>query len=103
MQFYKENKPVEEFLGILQEGTEANPNKQNKEIKDGIRQCNWDNDDDKRAAIIASRYLNSLGKGTNALELAYALDDNLRREGQEAYQHFVVPSYIANAIEWICQ
>ena len=100
---FKDNKTIEELLNKLPEGTQENPNKKNIEIKRGIRECNWPNDNDKRAAIIASRYLNSVAKGENALELAYALENNLNKKGQAGYQDFVVPTYIENALGWICQ
>lgn len=99
----KENKPVEDFLNKLPEGTIENPNKKNMQIKQGIRDCDWDNENDKRAAIIASRYLNSVAKGENALELAYVLEDNLNKKGQAGYQDFVVPNYVEKALDWICQ
>lgn len=100
---FKDNKPVEELLNKLPEGTDKKPNKKNAEIKQGIRECNWANDNDKRAAIIASRYINSVAKGENALELAYALENNLNKKGQAGYQDFIVPNYIENALGWICQ
>jgi len=103
MRSFKDNKPVEELLSILPDGTEKHPNKKNAEIKRGMRDCNWTNDDDKRAAVIASRYLNSVAKGENALELAYSLEENLHKKGQTDYQTLMIPSYIEKAIEWICK
>ena len=103
MCFFKDNKSVEELLNKLPEGTEAKPNIKNNDIKQGIDECNWTNDDDKRAAIIASRYLNSIVKGENALELAYVLENNLNKKEQAGYQDFIVPNYIENALEWICR
>lgn len=102
MDLFKNNKNIEELLDKLSKGTEEKPNKRNIEIKQGICECKWDKDDDKRAAIIASRYLNSITKGENALELAYALENNLNKRGQEDYQDFDVPTYIINALGWIC-
>ena len=52
-------------------------------------------DVDKSA--IASRYLESVTKGSNAIELSNAIMD-LSKEEQEK---FVVPSYIKKAIEWV--
>ena len=103
MSSYKNSESVEQLLAKLQEGTEAKPNKKNIEIKQGINECKWDSKVDKRAAIIASRYLNSVTKGENALELAYALEDNLNKKGKEDFQDFVVPTYINDALVWICQ
>ncbi|MDR4497573.1 MAG: ATP-dependent endonuclease [Candidatus Scalindua sp.] len=104
MRSFKDNKPVDDLLNILPDGTKDNLNKKNKEIKQGIRECNWANDNDKKTAIIASRYLNSVAKkGENAFELAYALENNLNIKGQDGYQDFIVPTYIENALGWICQ
>lgn len=102
MDLFKNNKKIKELLDKLPKGTEEKPNKKNIEIKQGICKCKWDKDDDKRAAIIASRYLNSVTKGENALELAYALEENLNKRGREDYQDFDVPTYIKNALGWIC-
>jgi cell division protein YceG involved in septum cleavage len=99
---FSDNKSVGELLNILKEGTEKTPHNKNAEIKQGICECKWA-DDDKRAAIIASRYLNSITKGENALELAYALENNLMKKEQEDYEEFVVPAYIKDALEWICR
>ncbi|OQX01724.1 MAG: ATP-dependent endonuclease [Thiothrix lacustris] len=88
---------ISEYVSLLRSGDE------NKQIIDGI--CNssltW-NDEDKIKALIASRYLNSVGKGENALELAYFLENNLKKEISERLR-FVVPTYISNAINWVCQ
>lgn len=56
----------------------------------------------KKKAIIASRYLNSVGKGENALELSSILRENLLLKGKEEFQDFNVPTYIKEAIEWVC-
>jgi putative ATP-dependent endonuclease of OLD family len=94
---------LSDFLEILPEGSDTNPNKQNIAIKKGINSSNWTNDDDKKKAIIASRYLNSIGKGENALELAYVLEDNLNKLDTDEYVEFTVPTYIKETIDWICQ
>lgn len=104
MNLYEDNtKGVSDFLEILPYGSETNPNKQNIAIRDGINNSNWTNDDDKKKAIIASRYLNSIGKGENALELAFALEENLTKIGTAEYIEFTVPTYIKETIDWICQ
>ena len=56
----------------------------------------------KKAAVIASRYLNSVGKGENALELSSILQENYSKKGTPEFQEFHVPEYIKNAIEWVC-
>lgn len=78
----------------------------------------------KKKAVMASRYLASVGKGENALELANALEANLlfpapllsSSESSEATSttttathagpvkvEFNVPVYIKDTINWICQ
>ena len=85
---------IQDFLETLKESPE------NTRIKDGIKANVLWIDNDKKIAAIASRYLNSVGKGENALELAYSLEENLKLEQKEP---FIVPHYIEEAIEWICQ
>jgi putative ATP-dependent endonuclease of the OLD family len=100
MQMYSENKTIGDFSSKLRSSEENNL------IRTGIEECKWENaeaDEDIKRAIIASRYLNSVGKGENALELAYALEENLTKEGTEEFKEFNVPNYIKEAIEWICQ
>lgn len=59
---------------------------------------NW-TDDEKRVAIVASRYLNSVGKGENAIQLANSLLCNLSAPVDEK-KVFVVPDYVRDAIDW---
>ena len=59
-------------------------------------------DYEKKAALNASRYLNSVGKGENALELSSILQENYLKNGTEDFQEFHVPKYIKDAIEWVC-
>jgi len=94
MQFYQDGNPILDYIGNLRSSNE------NARIKDGILANTFWNEDDKKKAIIAARYLNSIGKGENALELAYALEGNLKKKVPEP---FTVPDYIRKAIEWICQ
>lgn len=73
---------------------------ENQRIKEAIEALgNTWCEEDKIKAIIASRYLNSIGKGENALELAYALEENLINNAED----FVVPKYIEEALKWICE
>jgi len=94
---YKDNKTLDNLLDKLRNSDE------NTRIKDSIISNTSFNDDEKKKAIIASRYLNSVGKGENALELSYALLENLDKKGTSDYQDVVVPEYIKNAIEKLCQ
>ncbi|MFQ7447696.1 hypothetical protein, partial [Intestinibacter bartlettii] len=91
----KSVKEIEDLLGN---------SKENNRIKDSINKANdeWD-DESKKRAIIASRYLNSVGKGENALELAYVLKENLRNKEEDNYKEFIVPKYIEDAIKWVCE
>ncbi len=85
---------VDEYLTLLRDS------KENQRIKKAIEALGdtW-SEEDKIKAVIASRYLNSIGKGENALELAYALEENLINNTQD----FVVPQYIEEALKWICK
>ena len=57
--------------------------------------------EDKLKALIASRYLNSIEKGNNALELVKVLEENM--ENENCCECFKVPKYIKDAIEWLCK
>lgn len=95
----EENKPLDDMLAKLRGSNE------NERIKDSIAKSSGESWDDviKKKAIIASRYLNSVGKGENALELSSTLRENLSKKGKEGFQNFHVPRYIREAIEWICE
>lgn len=107
MDQYIENKPLDKMLQTLKSS------KENTRIIQALSDDNlkW-TDDDKKKALIASRYLNSVGKGVNALELAYNLEKNLlekrnieKKEEEKDdtdFKAFVVPNYIKKAIEWMC-
>ncbi len=101
MRLYESSKTLDEILDCLP-GTDEKPHKKNQEIKDGVKQCDW-SDDNKKIAVIASRYLNSISKGENALQIAYALDQNWDELEMQGMQDFRVPKYISDAIDWICQ
>lgn len=98
MELYKDDKPLTELLNRLSDS------KENIRIKSSLQNANerW-TEDNKKKALIASRYLNSIGKGENALELAATLKDNLELKGKDEYKDFVVPDYIAKAIQWVCE
>lgn len=70
---------------------------ENKRVVESIR--SYDRTD-KKAHLIAARYLNSISKGENAYELAQALEDNL---DASIATIFKVPEYIKEAIIWICK
>lgn len=72
---------------------------ENRRIAASIRNCGWGNDE-KRKAIIASRYLNAVSKGANALELNVALEENLKKAPADRFE-FHVPQYIEEALRWL--
>ena len=71
----------------------------NTRIKASVDQSGW-NDDEKRKALLASRYLNSVSKGRNALELNVALMGNLEKPVADR-KEFHVPQYIVDALTWL--
>lgn len=71
----------------------------NTRIKTSISASGWDNEE-KRKALLASRYLNSVSKGSNALELNVALMTNLEKPIADR-KEFHVPKYIVNALTWL--
>lgn len=91
-----EGSSVDDLFDILRESEE------NERIITGINNNTVLDLDAKKKSIIASRYLNSVGKGENALELAVALKDNLLSKGTEDYQEFNVPDYIKQVILKLC-
>jgi len=102
MKAYKNNKSLIDLLSIL-----SNKGDENNRIRNAIQAAHetWSEDDQKRA-LIASRYLNSINKGENALELAYSLQENLEKKKDKQkemiFQELNVPVYIKKAIEWVC-
>ncbi|CAI9685539.1 ATP-dependent nuclease [Elizabethkingia anophelis] len=92
-----DGKTVQDLLDKLSDSTE------NQRIKNGILANTSMSDEEKKKAVIASRYLNSVGKGENALELCYALQENLSKKGTPDFKDFNVPPYIKSAIEELCQ
>lgn len=86
----------EAMLGLLRRKSN-----ENSRIIDGITKCKW-SEEDKRKALFASRYLNSISKGSNALELSFALEQNLTLPEDHPHKiQFNVPSYIKKALEWL--
>lgn len=71
-------------------------------IVSAVKISTWE-DSLKKKAIVSSRYLNSVGKGENALELASALKDNLLSKGTNNFVEVIVPEYITKAIKWVCE
>lgn len=71
----------------------------NTRIKTSIEASGW-TDEEKRKAVLASRYLNSVSKGSNALELNVALMINLEKPEADRIE-FHVPQYIVDALTWL--
>lgn len=74
---------------------------ENERIIQSLEATQW-SDVEKKKALIASRYLNSIGKGENSLELCDCLEENLLKPEAEK-KEFIVPQYIKDAIEWLIQ
>ena len=74
---------------------------ENERIAQSLEASSWD-EEEKKKALVASRYLNSVGKGENALELCSILEENLLLPANER-RSFDVPQYIKDAIEWLLQ
>ncbi|WP_296207039.1 AAA family ATPase [Psychrobacter sp. UBA3480] len=87
---------VQQLIDVLRGSVE------NTRIETGINSCSL-TDDEKKRSIIATRYLNSVSKGENALELAIALQSNLFNKGNDLYVDVVIPPYIQEALEVLCQ
>lgn len=68
-----------------------------KRIRESLNSCDWEQEDKKRA-LLASVYLKSVSKGTNALELSQKLLENKYSDNPKP---FVVPQYIKDAISWL--
>ena len=90
----QKNSPLSDFIGYLRPS-----NENDRLIKSINANTSW-SDDEKKKALIASRYLNSVGKGENALELSYLLKENFNSGNTLGFE---VPIYIQEAINWICQ
>ncbi len=71
------------------------------DVKTSLDSTDWE-DDERRRHLIAARYLSSLSKGENALELCLALEENYELNADdERKKTFNVPHYIHNALEWL--
>lgn len=98
MDSLEKNEPLDKILALLRNS------KENRRIQEAIAKLDieaWD-EISKKKAIVASRYLNSVEKGENALELASILRENLLKKGTAEYKEFIVPAYIQAAIDWVC-
>lgn len=80
---------------------EMRSSEENNRIVASVNLSSWP-DEEKMKAIVASRYLNSVGKGENALELSVALKDNFELADDDPEKKvFNVPKYIQDALIWL--
>lgn len=80
---------------------EMRSSEENNRIVASVNLSSW-SDEEKMKAIVASRYLNSVGKGENALELSVALKDNFELADDDPEKKvFNVPKYIQDALIWL--
>ncbi|MCB9250801.1 MAG: AAA family ATPase [Ignavibacteriales bacterium] len=93
----KYNSPLDELINeySLKLGTEV----ENDEVVNGIKNCNWD-ENEKKNAFFAAIYLRSISKskGENSLFLEKKLRDNLKVRKPRP---FVIPNYIKDAISFV--
>ncbi len=94
-QMYNDQKTLAELIEELRSGGE------NNKIIAGITANTSYIDEEKKKALLASRFLNSLSKGEYALELAYTLEKNISSD--QPAEVIEVPVYIKEAIEWVWQ
>lgn len=109
LDLYAAGRPLNELMDRL---PKSGSNTDLKQSITAVVTGDW-NDEEKKKAVIASRYLSSVGKGENALELANVLELNLDRpkilpigaipSTVELQENFHVPYYIKKALVWICQ
>lgn len=95
----KEIKAMMEEQDVNEMMSKMRNSQANTRIKASIGASKW-TDEEKRKALLASRYLNSVSKGSNALELNVALMNNLDKP-EEDRDEFHVPRYIVEALTWL--
>lgn len=78
---------------------ELRNSKENRRIYEALVKSSW-NDENKKNSLVASIYLNSIGKGENALELCEILESNYMDDNKKT---FIVPEYIKKALTWIIE
>lgn len=96
MDLYVNNAAFQELSATLKVSSE------NERIKISLANNSHLDDDTKKKALIASRYLNSVAKGENALELSVALLENLNNKGTSSFIEIKIPNYIEEAINKLC-
>lgn len=73
-------------------------------ILDEISNCNWDNEEEKKKALVAAIYYKivSNAKGEHAFYFEKKLRENFNKEGEEKLD-FTIPEYIENALTKIVE
>jgi len=105
IELFSSNQPLQNFYDELR-ASDANDTLITN--ISGITDPAW-TDEDKKRAVFAARYLASVGKGENALELANSLEANLLlplgmpSNDEVTRKPFTIPSYLSDSISWICQ
>ena len=97
--FRKYRSSIEEL--ISEYSSKLGDDAESDEIINGIRDCDWA-EDDKKDAFIAAIYhrIVSKTKGEHSLFLEQKLRENLAREIPEK---FVIPDYLKNAIDFVLE
>jgi len=107
LKYNREGKPVSDLFDEIHNSASKTAFQESLEaVNDKV----WV-EEDKRASIVAYRYLSSIAKGENALELAEILEENLilptlpsDADPTAKFKiDFTVPQYIIDSITWICQ
>lgn len=98
---YNNSRPLDELINKLST-SDTNTN-----IKNSLQAVPSDHEtwteNELKKALIASRYLNSISKGEHALQLSIKLLKNLDVKSSDDYVDIVIPNYIKDALEWVCQ
>ena len=107
MKYRREAKPLSDFFDEIHNSAAKTAF---QEALESVTDAVWV-EEDKRDSIVAYRYLSSIGKGENSLEVAEILEDNLKLPTVPPAEDptaklkidFTVPQYIIDSITWICQ
>ena len=98
---YNNSKPLNELINRLST-SDTNTNIKNSLLAVPSDHETWTENELKKA-LIASRYINSISKGEHALQLSIKLLKNLDIKPSDDYIDIVIPSYIKDALEWVCR
>lgn len=101
MKNIKELKNLMKLTSLEEMKDKLKGSKANKVIIKALDECGW-NEEEKKKALIASRYLNSVSKGGDALALSTVLETNrIKNDGDPTKVNFIVPQYIKDALKWL--